>query len=157
MSDAMQRRDGGEVPAKPLCTRIVLAAWWAALYESNPWHQMPVDDVLGEMRRVVANFIRVLRDPAEQAGRDWLIKSAEEHGAFRRAQRCELGHLGFELDVLMLVLEGAVQRERLSPRATTIARSILSNEMRSAQLAAARGWARVLTPRPKGAPRERGT
>lgn len=156
MSDRIRRGEGGEVPAKPLSTRIILAAWLAAVYDSEPWHQMPIDDVLGEMRRVVASFIRVLRTPADEARRDWLVQSAEEHGAFRRAQRCELGHVGFELDVLMVVLEGAIQGECLSPRARTIARSILSSEMHSAQLAAARGWATVRPTEPRRrAPRER--
>ncbi len=143
MSDRIQRPDS-DMPARtPLCTAVILAGWRAALADCDPWFQMPNDDVLGEMRRVIGTVIRVLRDPSNRDSHTWLIKSAGDHGAYRRAQRCELSSLAFEFDVLMDVLESAVWSECLSTRSAAIALSILSEELHSAALASARGWASV--------------
>ena len=140
------RDDGDPRSSESRYAAILVAAWWAALAGADPWDRMPIDDAFGEMRRVASTFARVLRDPADRAGHDWLLNAAENHGAFRRAQRCGLDILGFEFDVLAVVLERAIRREDVLPTLPAGSLSILAGEMHEVQLAAARGWATV---RPK--------
>jgi hypothetical protein len=140
MSDSGGERAGGYTPFR---AKDVLPDWWAALARDVPWNRMTRDDALGEIRRVVRTLIRVLRNPGVQESHDWLLQAAYEHGAFRRAQRCDLEALGFEFDVLVLMIDRAICLADLGPQTTSNARLALEEEVRAAQKAAARGWAHV--------------
>jgi hypothetical protein len=72
---------------------LVMVAWRQIANALEPWRSMPLDDRIGELRRVLEELLDSVGGMRAPARRRRIRTVATRHGIFRRAQGCPEGAL----------------------------------------------------------------
>lgn len=131
---------GGWDDALPVYADDVVRRWWGILASEKPWADMPRDDSVGHMRRVLNELLNEARDPDQEARQLNMVAAAHEHGSFRRAQRCRAEDLVCEFGLIIDALDGALQSTGMPSNLIGDALRVLDADVSLAQEAATRGW-----------------
>ncbi len=136
------RPPGGSNDEPESCALDVLHAWRGILAFERPWSSMPLDDIDGCMRGVLAELLDDDRNGDWDARMSRLGTMAREHGSFRHAQRCSPENLQCEFDVLRYAIESCLGRAGIPIHARRGTLSVLNTEFRVVQTAVIDGWYR---------------
>lgn len=138
---------GGWDDAIPVNADDVVDGWWRILRIEKPWADMPRDDALGHMRRVLRELVNQARDPDHEARR-YMLAAAHDHGSFRRAQRCRHEDLVCEFGLVLDALDTALQRTGMPSALIRDSLSALDPDLWLAQEAATNAWHHAMPQRP---------
>jgi len=92
-----------------VCTDEVIARWSGTLRHELPWRDMPLDDVSGEMRRVVIELVNAACEFDRESRRRRIAAAARAHGSYRQAQRCPRGALSLEFALVRGAITGGMR------------------------------------------------
>lgn len=129
----------------PICVDEVTRRWWRILQLETPWRDMPCDDALGAIRRVLSELLYQPRDPQDGLRMRRLAIAAFDHGLFRQAQGCDRDDIICEFGIVLDALDGALRHRGLSRGLVQDALSNLDAEIDLAQKSALRGFWRGST------------